>query len=404
MTVAAHRQLLTINAGSSSLKAVLYEAHEMPAPILRAQVDRIGTAGSRVRVTGAGGDVLFEHEAAPANHAAALDCVLDRLAQAGAAVAPAAVGHRIVHGGARYREPQRITPELVDALRDLAPLDPDHLPQALGGINAIDRRFPSLPQVACFDTAFHRDMPRRAQMYALPRCYYDAGIRHFGFHGLSYEYIVEALREREPTLAGGRLIVAHLGNGASIAAIQNGRSVDTSMGYTPAAGLVMSTRCGDIDPGVLLDLAQQRGMDTAAINRLINHESGLLGVSARSDDMRDLLDCEADDARAAEAVEMFCYRATKYIGAYAAALGGMDALVFTGGIGEHAAPIRERICAGLEFLGIRLDTARNAAAAAVISTDESRVCVRVMKTDENLMIARHTVELMNGECHVRFQC
>ncbi|HET7306639.1 MAG TPA: acetate/propionate family kinase [Gammaproteobacteria bacterium] len=397
MTGTVGVQLLTINTGSSSLKTVLYATHETPTPILRAQVNRIGAAGSQVRITGAGGGLLFEHEVALADHATALGTVLDRLAREGAFASLKGVGHRIVHGGARYRAPQWITPELVDALRALAPLDPDHLPQALSGIDTIVRRFPDLPQAACFDTAFHADMPARAQMYALPRRYYDAGIRHFGFHGLSYEYIVAALREREPALADGRLIVAHLGNGASVAAIRNGRSIDTSMGYTPAAGLVMSTRCGDIDPGVLLDLAQQRGMDAPAINRLINHESGLLGVSERSADMRDLLDAEATDSRAAEAVDMFCYRARKYIGAYAAALGGLDMLVFTGGIGEHAAPIRERICAGLDFLGIRLDPARNQAAGPVISGDESPVQVRVMETDENLMIARHTLELMNAK-------
>ncbi|HET7569100.1 MAG TPA: acetate/propionate family kinase [Gammaproteobacteria bacterium] len=397
------RLVLTINTGSSSLKFVLYAANKTPVPILRAQVNRIGAAGSRIRITGADGAVQFERETALADHAAALEAVLDQLARNRALASLKGVGHRIVHGGARYREPQWITPELVDALRDLAPLDPDHVPQALCGIDTIGRRFPDLPQAACFDTAFHAGTPPRAEMYALPRRFYEAGIRHFGFHGLSYEYIVAVLREREPALADGRLIVAHLGNGASVAAIRNGRSIDTSMGYTPAAGLVMSTRCGDIDPGVLLDLAQQRGMDTDAINRLINHESGLLGVSQRSADMRDLLEAEMSDSKAAEAIDMFCYRARKYIGAYAAALGGLDALVFTGGIGEHAATIRERICAGLEFLGIKLDATRNHAAATVISTDDSPVHVRVMETDENLMIARHTVELLNGGCHVRFQ-
>ncbi|HET8551398.1 MAG TPA: acetate/propionate family kinase [Gammaproteobacteria bacterium] len=396
MTDATGAQLLTINTGSSSLKTVLYATCGTAAPILRAQVNRIGAADSRVRITGADGGVQFEREAALADHAAALETVLDRLVRNGALASLQGIGHRIVHGGARYRAPQWITPALVDALRALAPLDPDHLPQALSGIDTIGRRFPDLPQAACFDTAFHADMPPRAQMYALPRRYYDAGIRHFGFHGLSYEYIVAALREREPALVG-RLIVAHLGNGASVAAIRNGRSIDTSMGYTPVAGLVMSTRCGDIDPGVLLDLAQQRGMDAAALNRLINHESGLLGVSERSADMRDLLDNEPSDPKAAEAIDMFCYRAHKYIGAYAAALGGLDTLVFTGGIGEHAAPIRERICADLEFLGVRLDAARNRAAAAVISSDQSPVQVRVMETDENLMIARHTLELMNAK-------
>lgn len=400
---ARNRQVLTINTGSSSLKAVLYAARDRPELVLRAQARRIGDSAGYLRITGTENETLFERDLASADHAAAFEATLDWLTQEGLAATFAAIGHRVVHGGARYREPLPITPKLTEALRALAPLNPDHLPQALCGIEAIERRFPALPQVACFDTAFHRDMPPCAQMYALPRRFYDEGIRHLGFHGLSYESIVTALRDQAPALADGRLIVAHLGNGASVAAIHRGRSIDTSMGYTPAAGLIMSMRCGDIDPGVLIDLAQRHGMDAQAINHLINREAGLLGVSGRSADMRDLLEAEATDPHAAEAVEMFCYRLRQYIGAYAATLGGLDALIFTGGIGEHAAPVRERACAGLGFLGIEIDSERNDTAESVISSDHSRVSVHVIATDENRMIARHTLELVNGGRHVRLQ-
>jgi len=306
----------------------------------------------------------------------------------------AAVGHRLVHGGARYRDPQRVTPEFVSEIEKLAPLDPDHLPAAIRGIQFIAEKFPSVPQVACFDTAFHRTLPQVARMYALPRRFYDQGVVRYGFHGLSYEYIMSELGELEGKLANGRVIIAHLGSGASMAAVKDGKSVDTSMGFAPLEGLVMATRSGDVDPGVLLYLLEQEKMSAKNLSKLLNKESGLLGVSESSGDMRELLEKSAPDSRAGDAVDLFCYRAKKYIGAYAAVLGGLDLLIFAGGIGEHAPAVRGRICEGLDFLGIRLDAAANDANAGLISAGDSRVRVRVIETNEDLMIVRHVVSLL----------
>jgi acetate kinase len=284
----------------------------------------------------------------------------------------------------------------------LAAIVPDHLPQAIAAIRAVQRAYPLLPQVACFDTAFHRRMPRVAQIFALPRRFADDGVLRYGFHGLSYESIMQQLRALDGVAANGRVVIAHLGNGASMAAVRGGRGIDTTMGLTPTGGLVMGTRSGDLDPGVLLSLLQRERMVPTALNALVNRQAGLLGVSGISADMRDLLARQATDPAAAEAIELFCYQARKFLGALAAALGGLDTLVFTAGIGEHAAPIRERICAGLEFLGIRLDPERNRAHAPIISAEGSLVTVRVMTTDEDRMIARHTVQVahIQGGCGV----
>ena len=306
------------------------------------------------------------------------------------------MGHRVVHGGIHYSEPQRVTPELIAALRELIPIAPDHMPQAVQAIQAAVEAYPGLPQVACFDTAFHRHMPRTAQLYPLPRHLADEGVVRYGFHGLSYESILRELRALAPREAEGRVVIAHLGNGASMAAVRGGIGIDTTMGFTPAGGLMMGTRPGDLDPGVLLYLLVERGMTPAAVNELVNQQAGLLGVSGISADMRDLLEKEATDAQAAEAITLFCYQARKYLGALVAVLGGLDTLVFTGGIGEHAAPVRLRICEGLDFLGIRIDPDRNAAHAPAISREGGPVTVRVLRTDEDLMIARHTSELLTG--------
>jgi acetate kinase len=284
----------------------------------------------------------------------------------------AAAGHRLVHGGPRYREPQRITPEFLSAMEQLVPLDPDHTPEALRGIQFIARKFPALPQVACFDTAFHSSLPKVARMYALPGRFYEHGILRYGFHGLSYEYIMGELRALDAKLAAGRIIIAHLGSGASVVAVKD----------------------GDVDPGLLLYLLAQEKMSPKEVDTLLNKESGLAGVSGTSADMRDLLGKAADDVRAADAVELFCYRARKYLGAYAAVLGGLDVLVFTGGIGEHAPAVRERICQGFEFLGIRLDSSHNEANAPLISSSDSRVNVRVIQTDEDRMIVRHVIAVL----------
>jgi acetate kinase len=286
---------------------------------------------------------------------------------------------------------------LLRALEEMVPLAPDHLPQELRAIQAVKQSFPDLRQVACFDTAFHRRMPRVAQVYALPRSLADEGIIRYGFHGLSYEYIMRELRDKAGArVANGRVIIAHLGNGASMAAVHHGKGVDTTMGFTPTAGLVMSTRSGDLDPGIILYLLRERGLDASMVNDLVNERSGLLGVSGVSADMEDLLKEEATNPQAAEAVALFCYQAKKFLGALSAVLGGLDTLIFTGGIGENAPPVRERICEGTEFIGIQLDPSRNRANASIISRDDSPTTVRVMKTDEELMIARHTADLVRG--------
>ena len=300
-----------------------------------------------------------------------------------------AAGHRLVHGGSQYAQPRRITPQFLSDVEQLVPLDPDHLPAAIRGIKFIGKKFPELPQVACFDTAFHRSLPKVARMYALPRAFYDQGIVRYGFHGLSYEYIMSELKTLEGELSNGRVIIAHLGSGASLVAVKEGKSVDTSMGFTPLEGLVMSARSGDVDPGALLYLAEEKKISVKELDTILNKKSGLLGVSAKSGDMRQLLEGVEQDVHAEEAVDLFCYRVKKYIGAYAAVLGGLDLLVFAGGIGEHAPAVRKRICDGLDFLGIRLDGPGNEANEALISAPQSRVKVRVINTNEDLMIVRH---------------
>ena len=304
-----------------------------------------------------------------------------------------AIGHRVVHGGHRYSEPQHLTPEVMGELRRLSPYDPEHLPAEIELIDALGRRYPTLPQVACFDTAFHRDMPRVARLLPIPRRYDEAGVQRYGFHGLSYAYLMTELRRVAPHEANGRIILAHLGNGASMAAVYGGKSIDTSMGFTPTAGLPMSTRSGDLDPGLLSYLSRTEGMTVEQFHTMVNQQSGLLGVSETSSDLRDLLASESHDPRAAEAVALFCYQARKWIGSFAAALGGLDTLVFSGGIGENSAVVRARICEGLEFLGVALDEARNLAGATVISKEGSGGTVRVIPTDEESEIARSVLQL-----------
>ena len=301
----------------------------------------------------------------------------------------AAVGHRVVHGGPKYSEPALISREMVEELRQLKPFDPEHLPEEIQLTEAFHRRFPDLPQVACFDTAFHHDLPRVARLLPLPRRYEAQGVRRYGFHGLSYAFLMEELaRVAGVEAAQGRVILAHLGNGASLAAVHEGKPVDTSMGFTPTAGVPMSTRSGDLDPGLVWYLARSEQISAKQFNEMVNFQSGLLGVSETSSDMRDLLASEAQDVRAAEAVALFCYQVKKWVGGFAAALGGLDTLVFAGGIGENAPAVRDRICAGLGFLGIELEEEQNAAGAGLISAAASRVAVRVIRTDEELMIAK----------------
>jgi acetate kinase len=399
-SIVGARRLLTINTGSSSLKAAMYRLREdtTEPPEIRAEASRIGGRGGGLRLADARGETLDERQDDLPNHIAALEALLSRLPDRGLDRDDlAAVGHRIVHGGDRHREPQRVAPELVADLRALVPIDPNHLPQAIAAIEAVGRAYPAVPQVACFDTAFHSRMPRVARLYALPSRLAEEGIIRYGFHGLSYEYVMEELRRLDREAAAGRVVLAHLGNGASMAAVRCGIGVDTTMGFTPTGGLMMGTRSGDLDPSVPLFLLEERGMSWTEVSDLLNNQSGLLGVSGTSADMRDLLDREPTDGHAAEAVALFCYQAKKFLGALAASLGGLDALVFTGGIGEHSATVRERVCEGLGFLGIRLDPDLNAAHAPVISSDAAAVTVRVVSTDEDLMVARHTRRIIEQE-------
>ncbi len=385
----SNARILTINGGSSSIKFALFEAGDSLRRILEGAIERIGLPEAALRVKGLDQADNFSRPVPAPDHTAAVGALMDWIEERSGRDALTAVGHRVVHGGPKYYKPQRITADMVEELRRLSPFDPDHMPEEILLTEAFHRRFPDLPQVACFDTAFHHDLPRMAQLLPIPRRYETQGVRRYGFHGLSYAFLLEELaRLAGPEAAQGRVILAHLGNGASLAAVRDGKSVDTSMSFTPTAGVPMSTRSGDLDPGLVWYLARTEKMSAKQFNEMVNFQSGLLGVSETSSDMRDLLDRETQDVRAAEAVALFCYQVKKWIGAFAAALGGLDTLVFAGGIGENAPPVRDRICNGLRFLGIELEEKRNAANESVISAAVSRVSVRVIRTDEEHMIAK----------------
>ncbi|MFN3752286.1 MAG: acetate/propionate family kinase [Thiobacillus sp.] len=379
--------LLILNAGSSSLKFAVYRPGAAGAlhALLRGQVDAIG-AGARLRVTD-GGARTDAAVSAP-DHAQALACVLDWLDAQQPGLVLHAAGHRIVHGGVGYRHPARVDATVLADLEKLVPLSPLHQPHGLAGIRALARLRPDLPQVACFDTAFHHTLPPRARRFALPREFEARGIRRYGFHGLSYEYIAGVLPEHLGDAADGRVVVAHLGNGASLCALQARQSVETSMSFTPLDGLPMATRCGALDPGVLLHLLRTEGVSPAALDDLLHHRAGLLGVSGLSGDVRTLL--ASDDAQAAEALELFAYRTAQAVAAHAVAAGGLDALVFTAGIGEHAAPVRAAIGRHLAWMGLALDDAANARHGPRISAPASRVSAWVIPTDEESVIAGHT--------------
>ena len=389
--------VLTINGGSSSVKFALFGLTEPPHRMLSGEVDRIGLPGTVLSAKSVDGRATKNEPFAAADLAQAGERLIGWLEEHGDLGKVAAVGHRVVHGGPHYAAARRVTPEVIEELKHIAPLDPDHLPGEIALLKAFLVRFPDVPQVACFDTAFHHDMPRVAQLLPVPRRYDSAGVRRFGFHGLSYTYLLaELARVGGTEAARGRLVLAHLGSGASMAAIREGKCVDTTMAFTPTGGLVMGTRSGDLDPGLLLYLMRSEHMTAKQIDDLVNHQSGLLGVSALSPDMRELLDRESTDPNAAEAVELFCYQARKYAAAMAAAAEGLDTLVFAGGIGEKSAAIRARICAGLAFLGVRIDPGRNACHGPVISPDGTPVTVRVIPTDEEITIARETLAAVGG--------
>jgi acetate kinase len=381
-------RILTINGGSSSIKFALFEGGAPLRRILEGGIERIGLPEAALRVKGLSEEDNFSRSVAAPDHTAAAGALMDWIEERLGRVPLSAVGHRVVHGGPKYSDPQLITEEMVEELRQLRPFDPEHLPEEIQLTEAFHRRFPDLPQVACFDTAFHHDLPRVARLLAIPRRYEAQGVRRYGFHGLSYSFLMgELARLGGAKAARGRVILAHLGNGASLAAVRDGKPVDTSMGFTPSAGVPMSTRSGDLDPGLVWYLARSGEMSAKQFNEMVNFQSGLLGISETSSDMRDLLEREAQDMRAAEAVALFCYQVKKWVGAFAAALGGLDTLVFAGGIGENAPAVRTRICDGLAFLGIELEEKLNSANAGVIGSETGRVSVRVIRTDEEWMIA-----------------
>jgi len=386
--------ILTINGGSSSIKFALYQAKEPRKRMLYGNVERIGLSGTKLTFHDAKGNQKHPLSLAASDHKSAAQGLIDWLEKQPGFDSVRAVGHRVVHG-MKHTEPEPVTRGLLSELHRLQPYDPDHLPREIELIEAFLRRHPKLLQVACFDTSFHRSMPRVAKLLPIPRRFDAKGVQRYGFHGLSYSYLMEELaRLGDPAASKGRVILAHLGNGASMAAVRDGKSIDTSMGFTPTAGLVMSTRCGDLDPGIAPYLAKVEKVTPTQFYQMVNHKSGLLGVSDTSPDMRDLLEREARDVRSAEAVALFCYQAKKWLGAFAAALGGVDTLVFSAGIGENCPSIRARICEGLGFLGIEINAARNARNAAVISGKSARVPVRVIPTDEELMIARSVARLL----------
>jgi acetate kinase len=384
--------LLVLNAGSSSLKFAAYTLEAAtPRERLAGQVEGLGAKARFTARDPAGNTLAGEALPNGATHAQAIAAILAFLDQALAGTKVAAIGHRVVHGGPRHAAPARIDAALLADLRALVPLAPLHQPHNLAGVDAALAHYPAIPQVACFDTAFHRTQPWEAETFALPPAFYDQGIRRYGFHGLSYEYIARTLAEHDPALAAGRVIAAHLGNGASLCAMQAGRSLATTMGFTALDGVPMGTRTGSIDPGVILHLIDTLGMSTAEVSRLLYSGSGLKGMSGISQDVRQIEAAGTEPAR--RALSHFAFRVRREIGALAACLGGLDALVFTAGIGEHAAGLRAAICENLGFLGITLDPARNAANAPTISADGTTP-VLVRRTDEERMMALHTLEVI----------
>ena len=385
----ADPRILTINGGSSSIKFALFEAGDALRRIHAGRIEGIGLPQGSFTVKGTNDTDNFSRQIVAPDHTAAVNVLMDWIEERIQRGELAAVGHRVVHGGPKYWEPQRITPDMIEELRQLSPFDPEHLPEEILLTEAFHRRFPSLPQFACFDTAFHHDLPRVARLLPIPRRYDAKGVQRYGFHGLSCEYLMtELARVAGAEAAQGRVILAHLGNGASVTAVRGGKSMDTSMSFTPTAGLPMSTRSGDLDPGLGWYLSRTENVTARQFHHMINHESGLLGVSETSSDMRELLLREAEDVRAAEAAELFCYQTKKWICGMAGVLAGLDTLVFAGGIGENAPAVRTRICSDLKFLGIKLDEKRNAAGTPVISGDGSAATVRVIRTDEEWIIAK----------------
>jgi acetate kinase len=392
VTAPGEPSILVLNVGSSTLKFGLFPLEEGNDPFLHGVLEYAGREGGQLRLVYSGEGKQESVQVAATRESAATE-LLDYLERSSLFKSVRAVGHRLVHGGSKLRAPIVVDAAVRAMLEEVVPLAPDHLPTELGAIDEVARFAPNVSQVACFDTAFHSAMPRVARLFGLPRALLDSGVIRYGFHGLSYEYVTESLRQRGELPA--RTIVAHLGNGASIAALRDGIGIDTTMGLTPTGGMVMSTRSGDLDPGILLYLLRSRGFSADDVDDVTKHKGGLLGISDSSSDVRDLLAACAKDPKAEEALGVFCYQAKKFIGGYAAALGGIDALVFTGGVGERSPDVRARICEGLGFLGIEIDAASNGENAETISASGSKVRVRTIRTNEEAMIARHTRQAVN---------
>lgn len=389
-------RILTINGGSSSIKFSLYKIEEPLKQMFNGQIENIGSAKAKLSFN----NFITEQKNCisikAANHNEASDHLIDWLEKQEGFGSIKAIGHRIVHG-MKHTEPELITPGLLKELKKISAYDPDHLPEEINLIEVFSKRYPSLKQVACFDTSFHTSMPSVAKLLSIPRRYYEKGIQRYGFHGLSYSFLMEELQRLAGSdIANGKVILAHLGSGASLAAVKNGKSIDTSMGFTPASGLPMSTRAGDLDPGVAWYLMKFEKLNSKEFNHLINHESGLLGVSQTSSDMRELMEVKDTNGNAKDAIELFCYQTKKWIGSFAAALSGLDTLVFSGGIGEHSPEVRSKICDSLKFLGIELDEIKNMNNEGIISTEKSKVTVHVIKTNEEVMIARLVNKVLNN--------
>jgi acetate kinase len=386
--------ILTVNAGSSSIKFAGFNA-ATSLRLFSGQLERVGSTGATFAVKHPGSTTSETLPPPGATFEACVQSLLTHLRTCTRDALITGIGHRIVHGGVRLLEHQRITPEVLDELRRAVPLDIDHLPSEIALVDSFAKSFPAVTQIACFDTAFHRDLPRVAQLLPVPRCYVDAGLRKFGFHGLSYTYLMDALVVRAGhQAANGRVILAHLGAGASMSAVRGGRPIDTTMSFTPNAGLVMSTRPGDIDPGLLLYLMNDQQLSPDQMGKFIGEQCGLLGVSGTTGDMRDLLARRSTDFRAAEAIDLFCYHARKHLCALVGTLGGIDTLIFTGGIGQHSPDVRADICRDLNFIDLRVDPEPNQRNDDVISTADSQVVIRVMRTDEESIIARAVVSLL----------
>jgi acetate kinase len=389
-----HDCILTINAGSSSIRFAIYTTGSELQQNLSGKIERIGLKDAIFTINQNNNKSEKKIDASSFHKATIF--LIGWFEKQDWFNNIKSIGHRVVHG-MNHTQPEIITKELLEELHKIIAYDPDHLPAEIELIKAFRKRYPDLVQVACFDTAFHTSMPRVAKLLPIPRRFDDKGVHRYGFHGLSYSYLMEQLTKivgKEK--ANGRVILAHLGNGASLAAVRNGKSIDTTMGFTPSGGLPMSTRCGDIDPGVAWYILKSENLTPSQFNQLINHESGMLGISEISSNMQDLLEHEAKDIRAAEAVALFCYQVKKWIGAYIAALGGLDTLVFSGGIGENSPTIRSRICEGLEFIGVKLYEKRNKNNSPVISMDNSPVTVRMIHTNEESMIAKSVSKILKS--------